>query len=470
MVKLSSFQFRAGIILTVILIIALIGMVNVHSEAGTDKRRSDIVTIDLPALPGGEQMPAVQFFHDLHTETLKGKKDCKACHQQKDNQLVFKFKRLEDSNTDKDMNIYHDNCIDCHKETADVQYKSFLLLADNRSGPVSGDCRSCHNSSSKSGSSRQPVSFDKSLHYRHESAKLIKPIKATDEVNCSACHHKYDKDAKKTIYKKGEEEACGYCHKPQKTSEASSIRSASHDACVNCHQQLADHGRLAHPGQPDQYGVVLLAPAEDLNATVDFGAAPDGGIEFALPRHVRHVAAELFEDDVPYEVKQRRNNELLAVQNEITGWLNARLVGQTTDILVEGPSKAGAKQDVADAAVVDFGVLPGPVAEVAVGRDTDDFHAAALEILELLVEGDDLGRAHEGEVQGIEEQDHVLAPEVGKLKFVVEAVVRHHGRGGEVGSLGRNQGHGHEIEVQVIHESSLLETGCLNGAASVVAP
>ncbi len=247
MVKLSSFQFRAGIILTVILIIALIGMVNVHSEAGTDKRRSDIVTIDLPALPGGEQMPAVQFFHDLHTETLKGKKDCKACHQQKDNQLVFKFKRLEDSNTNKDMNIYHDNCIDCHKETADVQYKSFLLLADNRSGPVSGDCRSCHNSSSKSGSSRQPVSFDKSLHYRHESAKLIKPINATDEVNCSACHHKYDKDAKKTIYKKGEEEACGYCHKPQKTPEASSIRSASHNSCVNCHQQLADQSQKAGP-------------------------------------------------------------------------------------------------------------------------------------------------------------------------------------------------------------------------------
>ena len=130
MVKLSSFQLRAGIILTVVLIIALIGMVNVRSEAGTDERRSDIVTIDLPAIPGGEQMPAVQFLHDLYTESevLKEKKDCKTCHQQKDNQFVFKFKRLEDSNADKDMHIYHDNCINCHKETADVQYKSFLLL------------------------------------------------------------------------------------------------------------------------------------------------------------------------------------------------------------------------------------------------------------------------------------------------------------------------------------------------------
>ena len=56
-------------------------------------------------------------------------------------------------------------------------------------------------------------------------------------------------------------------------------------------------------------------------------------------------AAELFEDDVPYEVKQRRNNELLALQNKITEELNARLVGQTVDIFVEGTSKAGSKQD-----------------------------------------------------------------------------------------------------------------------------
>ena len=62
-------------------------------------------------------------------------------------------------------------------------------------------------------------------------------------------------------------------------------------------------------------------------------------------------AAELFEDDVPYAVKQRRNNELLAVQNAITEKFNARMVGQTVDILVEGPSKAGSKQDAGDAAI-----------------------------------------------------------------------------------------------------------------------
>ena len=56
----------------------------------------------------------------------------------------------------------------------------------------------------------------------------------------------------------------------------------------------------------------------------------------------------MFEDDVPYAVKQRRNNELLAVQNEITEELNAQFVGRTVEILAEGPSKAGTKQKPTD--------------------------------------------------------------------------------------------------------------------------
>jgi tRNA-2-methylthio-N6-dimethylallyladenosine synthase len=50
-------------------------------------------------------------------------------------------------------------------------------------------------------------------------------------------------------------------------------------------------------------------------------------------------AAERLEDDVPLEVKQRRNNELLAVQDAISAEENERFVGQTVEVLVEGPSK-----------------------------------------------------------------------------------------------------------------------------------
>src|SRR5262245_62039872 len=48
--------------------------------------------------------------------------------------------------------------------------------------------------------------------------------------------------------------------------------------------------------------------------------------------------AELLIDDVPFEVKNRRNNELLELQNRISEQDNQRLLGQRVEVLVEGPS------------------------------------------------------------------------------------------------------------------------------------
>ena len=51
-------------------------------------------------------------------------------------------------------------------------------------------------------------------------------------------------------------------------------------------------------------------------------------------------AHELFADDVPDETKKRRNNDLLAIQTAISLEENQKLVGETYEVLVEGPSKA----------------------------------------------------------------------------------------------------------------------------------
>jgi tRNA-2-methylthio-N6-dimethylallyladenosine synthase len=45
------------------------------------------------------------------------------------------------------------------------------------------------------------------------------------------------------------------------------------------------------------------------------------------------------EDDVPDEVKKRRNNELLSIQNQISEEDNQVFLGQNVEVLVEGPSK-----------------------------------------------------------------------------------------------------------------------------------
>ena len=47
-------------------------------------------------------------------------------------------------------------------------------------------------------------------------------------------------------------------------------------------------------------------------------------------------SAELFEDDVPDDVKRRRNNELLAVQNEVCAEKHRSLIGSSVEILVDG--------------------------------------------------------------------------------------------------------------------------------------
>ena len=58
-------------------------------------------------------------------------------------------------------------------------------------------------------------------------------------------------------------------------------------------------------------------------------------------------AAELMPDDVPGEVKRRRNNELLAVQNAISLENNQPLAGTEVEVLVEGPSKSAQKRATA---------------------------------------------------------------------------------------------------------------------------
>jgi tRNA-2-methylthio-N6-dimethylallyladenosine synthase len=48
--------------------------------------------------------------------------------------------------------------------------------------------------------------------------------------------------------------------------------------------------------------------------------------------------AELYADDVPFEVKNLRNNELLELQNRISEQDSQRFLGERVEVLVEGPS------------------------------------------------------------------------------------------------------------------------------------
>jgi tRNA-2-methylthio-N6-dimethylallyladenosine synthase len=62
--------------------------------------------------------------------------------------------------------------------------------------------------------------------------------------------------------------------------------------------------------------------------------------------------AELFPDDVPQDVKQWRNNELLALQNTICEEDNQRFLGSRVEVLVEGPSEWARKRGEDQGAII----------------------------------------------------------------------------------------------------------------------
>lgn len=70
--------------------------------------------------------------------------------------------------------------------------------------------------------------------------------------------------------------------------------------------------------------------------------------------------AELYADDIPEELKQHRNNELLALTNRICEEENLRFLGRLVEVLVEGPSRHALRLE-----------QPGPVRQMT-GRTSCD--------------------------------------------------------------------------------------------------
>ena len=208
-----------------------------------DKPRSDVIKIDTLKIFGGLEKPEVVFLHDLHTDALEKKnKDCSACHISGKNFEVIpdtlksaveridmmspKFKRLRDISRKEVMDIYHANCIECHTN----------MMADGeKAGPVT--CGECHKKETVI-SSRQPMGFDNSLHFRHTKAH---------EKKCELCHHEFDTKTKQLVYVKEKEGSCRHCHKKEQAENRISMQLASHLSCIDCHKKTIAQKKKAGP-------------------------------------------------------------------------------------------------------------------------------------------------------------------------------------------------------------------------------
>ena len=70
----------------------------------------------------------------------------------------------------------------------------------------------------------------------------------------------------------------------------------------------------------------------------------DSAFMFKYSERPGTYASKHLPDDVPEEVKIRRLNEIIALQNHLSAEANARCVGQTYEVLVEGVSKRSREQ------------------------------------------------------------------------------------------------------------------------------
>ena len=190
--------------------------------------RADIVVIDSLNVFGKLERPAVPFLHQKHTEALEKKnKNCSVCHLSEKERMSTKYMRLVDTEKQEVMDLYHANCIGCHKETK---------AAKEESGPV--ECGGCHRDLVGVISSWQPIGMDKSLHYRHS--------KAMDN-KCEKCHHEYNATTKKLFYAKGQEGTCRYCHREKLEENRITMRRAAHIACIDCHRKIIAKNESAGP-------------------------------------------------------------------------------------------------------------------------------------------------------------------------------------------------------------------------------
>lgn len=260
--------------IAIVLIIAMYSGVvfsdNVKQNEKTLKR-NDIIRMDASTLLQKNERPAVLFFHDLHTEALsENKSGCTTCHIKNGDTISFQFISPNTDDKDERMHGYHDRCIACHTS---------FLTSGKKGGPVI--CSGCHREQPDIENTAVSGRFDKSLHQRHSDAL---------DKSCKTCHHVYDAVNKKTVYEKGKEGSCSYCHPEKDNGKDLRLEQASHRLCITCHEKRIESEMTAGPvhceGCHDQVKRTFFKKADKIDRL------PMGQKDFLMLQSPQNVTSE----------------------------------------------------------------------------------------------------------------------------------------------------------------------------------
>jgi hypothetical protein len=240
-----SKKLLAVVILVSVGIVVFGWMRAIHSAVPAEEGAADqqrlIVISDIASFKKLQEPPVV-FNHGKHVTALE-QEGCGQCHpyDEKDvERLIFQYpKDRKETSRRQLLNAYHGNCVGCHNER---------LKQGENAGPIA--CGECHTPDRPEDWIR-PVTFDYGIHYKHEKAM---------EKKCETCHHIYDEEQKKLIYKEETESSCRDCHRDRDEENRREYRKVAHADCVNCHYVKGKEGKEAGPTACEKCHYELKVP------------------------------------------------------------------------------------------------------------------------------------------------------------------------------------------------------------------
>ena len=137
---------------------------------------------------------------------------------------------------------------------------------------------------------------------------------------------------------------CNYLHLPAQSGSDKILRAMNRGYTCSEYLELLDRARAAAAGIAIAGDFIVGFPGEmeeDFQATVDLvkKARYKNCFIFKYSPRPGTNADEKLEDNIPAEIKKKRNIELLDVQNEISEELSRQSLKKTVKVLVEGLSK-----------------------------------------------------------------------------------------------------------------------------------
>jgi len=144
------------------------------------------------------------------------------------------------------------------------------------------------------------------------------------------------------------ERICKYLHVPAQSGSDRILRLMNRGYTAEQYRDLIDRARGMMPDICIASDFIVGFPTE---TDEDFATSIDlvkycrfkNSFIFKYSPRPGTTAIDRFEDDVPEDVKKRRNNDLLAVQQDVCAENNRQMIGKTVQVMVEGQSKLASK-------------------------------------------------------------------------------------------------------------------------------